>query len=144
MCTLCMWEGGVDWQLQQQFWAQQLSIRRSIHTHTHTYCFLKGFRFPKKQKKRRRKEQAIPKRVLPKRSSAISRSYSTTSSYQFLLGKLWVLRDSTHYIHPPPLHLLPPLPALALPLIRNTNKPKKRRATTTTRRQTTLRAIKTV
>lgn len=66
----------------------------------------------------------------PKRSSAISRSYSTTSSYQFLLGKLWLLRDSTHYNYPPysPLSaqlLLPTLAALALPLIRNTNKPKK-------------------
>lgn len=120
------------------------AIDKEKHTGT-------SFWFPKKQKKKKKQsgEQAIPKRVLQKRSSAISRSYSTTSSYQFLLGKLWLLRDSTHYNYPPysPLstqYLLPALAALALPLIRNTNKPKKRRATTTTRRQTTLRAIKTV
>lgn len=119
------------------------AIDKEKHTRTHT---LLSQRFSVSQKTE--EEEAAEKRTSntqagpPKRSSAISRSYSTTSSYQFLLGKLWLLRDSTHYNYTPSPS--PPLAALALPLIRNTNKPKKRRATTTTRRQTTLRAIKTV
>lgn len=142
MLSLCL-GGGVDLAVQQQFWAQQLSIRRSTHTHAHR----PGFWFPKKQKKRKKQsgKQAIPKRVLQSDRQQLVAATVQRDLISFYWENCGCSETAPTTTTPPysPLstqHLLPALAALALPLIRNTNKPKKRRATTTTRR----RAIKTV